>query len=69
MSHENTRIHFLHQCTESILRSLKAPMSPHNGLADCLSISGGGYSRLFRLNGSKAAQFELVTASQHATFW
>lgn len=46
MSHDNSRIHFLHQCTEPILRSLKAPMSPRTRLADCVSISGGGYSRM-----------------------
>lgn len=67
MSHENTRIDFLHECTESIAGTLKAPISPHAGLADCLSIPGGGYSRQRRLNGSKEVQFELVAASQHAT--
>ncbi|KAJ8113837.1 hypothetical protein OPT61_g4132 [Boeremia exigua] len=28
-------------------------MSPHTGLADCLSILGGGYSRPIRLDGSR----------------
>jgi hypothetical protein len=60
MSHDNSRIHFLHQCTESILRSLKAPMSPRTRLADCVPNSGGGYSRKCRLGRSKEALVKLT---------
>jgi hypothetical protein len=66
MSHENTRIDFLLQCTESIFRSLRSPTSPQACLADCLSNSSGGYFRI-PLARQEASSFELAPASQHAT--